>query len=104
MRVIHRRHLNLRVSQPAMPMWSGCMWVANTRVKGRWSSLLANSARQAANVSSVRIPVSTTAQPSSSARPQTLMWLSAMGKGMRIQTTPGATSSTWPGSGGVSNG
>jgi hypothetical protein len=34
-RLIHRRQSNLRVIQPAMPMWSGCMWVTNTRLTDR---------------------------------------------------------------------
>ncbi|OQB99722.1 MAG: hypothetical protein BWX79_03063 [Alphaproteobacteria bacterium ADurb.Bin100] len=87
-----------------MPMWSGCMWVPKIRVNGRCSVVEAKSSRQAARVSSVRIPVSTTAQPSSSSRPQTLMWSSAIGKGMRIQTTPGAICCTLPGSGADLNG
>ena len=32
-RVIHSRHLNFLVSQPAMPTWSGCMWVTKMRLR-----------------------------------------------------------------------
>ena len=49
------------------------MWVPKMRVSGRCSPVVANNSRQAARVVSVRIPVSTTAHPSSSSMPQTLM-------------------------------
>ena len=103
-RVIHSRHLNFLVSQPAMPTWSGCMCVQKMRLSFLPSVALANSWRQAASVSSVRMPVSTMAQPSPSWMPQMLMWFSIIGSGMRIHTTPGATSSAAPGSGGCSKG
>jgi hypothetical protein len=75
-RVIHSRTPNLRVSQPAMPTWSGCMCVTKTRVSPRVSGELANSSRHTATVSSVRTPVSTTAQPSPSSMAHRLMWSS----------------------------
>ena len=87
-----------------MPTWSGCMWVAKMRLRLLPCVAWLNSWRQAASVSSVRMPVSTTAQPSSSSMPQMLMWFSIIGSGMRIHTTPGATSSAVPGSGGCSKG
>ncbi len=48
-----------------MPMWSGCMWVTNTRVTGLPSSGPFSTARQALRVSMPPMPVSTIAQPSS---------------------------------------
>ncbi len=85
-------------------MWSGCMWVAKMRLRLLPCVALANNCRQAASVSSVRMPVSTTAQPSPSSMAQMLMWFNIIGSGMRIHNTPGATSSTVPGSGGASKG
>ena len=113
-RVIHSRHWALRVSQPAMPTWSGCMWVQKMRVillpcavaaSGPSSAI---SCRQAASTSGVLVPVSTMAQPgpcsSWSAMAQRLMWFSANGSGMRSHSTPGATSFTVPGAGGSPQG
>jgi len=80
------------------------MWVAKIRVTGRPPSALANSSRQSREVSSPRSPVSTSAQPSPSAIAHRLMWFNANGIGMRIQCTPGTTSSVVPRSGGASNG
>ena len=51
-----------------------------------------NSSRQVCMVSSVRMPVSTSAQPSISSIAHRLMWSSLKGSGIRIQCTPGATS------------
>ena len=51
------------------------------------------------------MPVSTSVQPSASRSAQTLMWLSAvMGRGMRSQYTPVATSTAAPAPGGTGNG
>jgi hypothetical protein len=76
-RVIHSRTLNLRVSQPAMPTWSGCMWVTKTRVMPRSSGACENNSRQTWALSSVRVPVSTRAQPAPSSSAHRLMWSSA---------------------------
>ena len=69
-RVIHSRASNLRVSQPAMPTWSGCMCVTNTRVMRLPAERVfgERAARvQLASASRVCAPVSTMAQPPSSA-------------------------------------
>jgi hypothetical protein len=98
-REIHRRAPDLRDSQPAMPMWSGCMCVTTMRLSGPSKGGAACSCCQAAVVSSVRTPVSTRVQPSPSSRPHTLMWFRRKGIGSRIQCTPGATVVNRPGSG-----
>ena len=105
-RVIHSRQSNLRVIQPARPIWSGCRWVTITRVTGLPPRAPAKALRQAWLVSLVWTPVSTTAQPSPSAMAQTLMNCSEPPSGMRSHRTPGATSTAWPEpcSGAVSNG
>ena len=95
-RVIHSATSNLRVRYPDMPMWSGCMWVTNTRVTGLPSSGPFSTARQPLRVSAPPIPVSTIAQPSPSAIAQTLMKASAPPSGIRIHFTPGAISTASP--------
>ena len=103
-RVIHSSTSNLRTSQPASPIWSGCMWVTITRLTGRPPIGPAKSCSQACAVSSLRMPLSTTVQPSPSSSSHRLMWLSCIGRRMRTQWTPGATSMVSPSSGRVSNG
>ena len=60
-RDIHSRTPKRRVSQPAMPTWSGCMCVTNTRVSLRSNGGAESSLLQISSVSSVRGPVSTSA-------------------------------------------
>ena len=79
-----------------MPMWSGCMWVTNTRLTGLPANGPANAARQASRVAVPPMPVSTMAQPSGSSIAQTLMNASAPPSGIRSHFAPGATSTASP--------
>jgi hypothetical protein len=72
------------------------MWVTITRTIGSPFSGPAKALRQASVVAGPCMPVSTSVQPPSSFRPQTLMKASEPPSGIRIQTTPGAISTPPP--------
>jgi len=82
------------------------MCVTITRRIGSPWSCVAKICSHCARDASWAMQQSTTVQPSTpsivSRRSQRLMWSSANGSAMRIQRTPGATSSASPGAGSVS--
>jgi hypothetical protein len=80
------------------------MCVQITRRTGRPPIAPASTSSQAARVSGVVTPVSTTVHPSPSRSAQTLTWFSAIGSGIRIQSSPSATGAARPSSGASSHG
>jgi len=78
--------------------------VTITRFTGLPPSTVSKIIRQRAFVSELGTPVSTTVHPSPSSSSQRLIHFNENGSGIRTQCTPGATSSTVPGTGGSANG
>ena len=84
-RVIQSGAFQRSHSQPASPTWSGCRWVAMTRVTGLPKSFSVKILSHSSRVSCVLMPQSTMVQPSLSSTSHRLMWLSWKGSGMRSQ-------------------